>query len=747
LGDDIERNALSLRDLLGGRRRNPRSVPDADPVLSFEIRIGTDRRVVQATHLAYPSRTRRKADASPDDCWHPLGVEATVAGRTLDGLVYVGRDLGPVNEQSYSVDIEPSLIDPTLPVAAVAQGSDLTAVWPLSYEQLDAGQRAAYLNWLAGGRQDPRIGTAYVELFAAGLERRALADRPRSSAADGDLDSILSELARLLDTYKDQRQSARLQSLVDVLRAPKLEGQIEDIEPPTERLGWDSPLELRLALGVRARNGTTLPVEWALSWVRCSRYLWLRTPAIRCPAEFAELFSLRYQERYPKGLKLKDIKQRITLEHRPINVGFRNAFRWVSELPDVVGAGHIANPLRRLAESCTDELDAYSRFLGRQPDAEDDLRALALLPRELLRTRGSELLDELRGIIAQLGDSQHYVTQAEALIAVLAGPAGKIAKKDAVSLARLLSSLEVGIEPDVRFGSDMLGAGGSLVLFRLSATAAGAPTPEYSAAAALVYMAVAVAASDDTVSPDEEHLLRAHVLEALGLEQDERARLAAYLKWLLLQPPSLRGISSRVSQIPEGQRNNVAAALLAIAGADGVVTPSEVRVLTKLFSAMGLEEALLYTQLHAMAADPSNGPITVRSAGPGDPEYALPRVAPEGSIVLNRAVISARLAETATVSALLAGIFASDEPPAAPVVESERVHGLDHQHYAFLRRLGEHTAWTRAEVESAAADLQLLPDGALETINEVAFESVGAPVWHGEDPLEIDASVVKEMMS
>lgn len=675
-----------------------------------------------------------------------MGAEAVVAGRTLDGLVYVGRDLGPVIERSYWLDIEPSLIDPTLSVADSPHG-DLDYAWPLAYERLTAGQRAAYLDWLGGGRQDPHIGTAYVELFAAGLERRALADRLRSSAASDDLDPIMRELTRLLELYKDQGQSRRLQSLVDVLRAPLLEERIDDVEPPMERRGWDSPLELRLGLGVRAVRGEPLPAEWALSWARCSRDLWLRTPAQRCPIEFDELFGLRYQQHYPKGLKLKELKQRITVEHHPVNAGLGNPVRWVSKLPDIIGAAHIVNPLRRLAESCTDELDAYSRFLGRQPDSKDDLRALALLPRELLLSRGSERLDELRGIVSQLAVAEHVLLRAETVIAPLIGPSGKLAKKDAVGLARLLASLEAGIEPDARFGGDMPTPGGSLVLFRLSADAAGAPTPEYSAAAALLYMAVAVATADDTVSADEEHLLRAHVLDTPGLEQDERARLVAYLKWLLVQPPSLRGISSRVAQIQGGQRDDVAAALVAIAGADGIVTPSEVRVLTKLFSAMGLAESHLYTQLHAMTVDPSDRPVTVRVARPGDPEYALPQAAPEANIVLNRTLITARLAETATVSALLAGIFAGDEPSAAPLVETEGALGLDHPHYEFLRRLAERAVWTRAEVESVAADLRLLPDGALETINEVAFESVGAPIWHGEDPLEVDASVFREMTS
>jgi hypothetical protein len=43
-------------------------------------------------------------------------------------------------------------------------------------------------------------------------------------------------------------------------------------------------------------------------------------------------------------------------------------------------------------------------------------------------------------------------------------------------------------------------------------------------------------------------------------------------------------------------------------------------------------------------------------------------------------------------------------------------------------------------------DLGLLPDGALERINEAAFERCGTAVCEGEDPVDVNTNVLEEML-
>jgi hypothetical protein len=174
------------------------------------------------------------------------------------------------------------------------------------------------LDWLAGGRVEPNVSSRYVELFLAGLERRALIDSERSANARAEVDVITAEVERMINRYGDRSDVAhRGDSLLQFLRLPLLEREPTAIDPPQASHSWELPLELRIGLAGFAKTGQPLPVEWALSWLRCSPEAYLRTPAERCRDEFDGLFRLRYVEQYSQGLKLKPPKARITVEHRP----------------------------------------------------------------------------------------------------------------------------------------------------------------------------------------------------------------------------------------------------------------------------------------------------------------------------------------------------------------------------------------------------------------------------------------------
>ena len=96
-------------------------------------------------------------------------------------MVYVGTSLPTPFD-----DRDPCLIDPTRPVASQGDYTERDmGYWP-SYSEVSPHARGAYLNWLAGGRQDPRADIGYVFLFFYGLERRAIIDGAKDEAAQAD---------------------------------------------------------------------------------------------------------------------------------------------------------------------------------------------------------------------------------------------------------------------------------------------------------------------------------------------------------------------------------------------------------------------------------------------------------------------------------------------------------------------------------------------------------------------------------
>jgi tellurite resistance protein len=66
------------------------------------------------------------------------------------------------------------------------------------------------------------------------------------------------------------------------------------------------------------------------------------------------------------------------------------------------------------------------------------------------------------------------------------------------------------------------------------------------------------------------------------------------------------------------------------------------------------------------------------------------------------------------------------------------IAGLDPSHSAFLRALTQKTSWQRGELQAIATQLRLMLDGALEVINEAAFEAIDEALTEGDNPIEVN---------
>ena len=122
---------------------------------------------------------------------------------------------------------------------------------------------------------------------------------------------------------------------------------------------------------------------------------------------------------------------------------------------------------------------------------------------------------------------------------------------------------------------------------------------------------------------------------------------------------------------------------------------------------------------------------------------ALPRAA------LDEERLASIRAETERVSTVLAGVFQANEvaAPAAPVPPEETsvagdLPGLGSAHSGLVLLLRERTEWPRADFEAAARSLGLLPDGALEAVNEWAYDHLGGPLIEDGDPMTVDLDLL-----
>jgi tellurite resistance protein len=694
-------------------------------------------------HAPAPPTPQARSYA-PVDQWLRPGTGITIAGYNIvGGLLYVGTQLAAPS--GYTVD--PALINPALPVDQRqpdwgGQGLDY---WP-SYGDIPPQSRAAYLAWLADGRRFPRAPIGYVFLYFYGLERRVLYDlqRDRSTAAF-ELPIIHQEVRRLLAIYGGhkafKRYVGQFEQVLDILAA----GVPGRGPAPAPTRDYPPPLRLRAGLGAFAAQGLPLPAEWALTWIRSHPDYHPRTPATRCAAEFDVLFLRRYAARHGQGLVVRPGRKEVTLDYRPASAGFRGvAELTLPGIPDVLGYAAPTRKLVALADECTSELEAYSRYIGRAPDGQATVQAQALLPAELVDLTSGSAGQAIAWARHRLGVQEVAVVSVTEFVGFVASLVAKPMKKDVIAMAQVLGRAGIGIEPDPRLGGAVL-TSGSMVVFAAPDGPTAAASDAYQAATLLLHLAAAVGAADGDFDEAEQRHLSDHLERALHLTADERRRLHAHLRWLTVTPVKLTGLTRRLTGIDEAQRFYVAEFLTAVAAADGRISADEVKTLTKIYRLLELDPAHVPSMT---GPAPATEPIVVRPAQP-ERGYAIPRQAAAPSVQLDEAAIAAKLAETARVGALLGSIFTDDEPPPAssPVPAAESVAGLDGQHSGLVRELAAAEQVSRAEFEELAARWKLLPDGALDRINEAAYELAGEPLLDGDDPIRVDRNLLGEMLT
>ena len=560
----------------------------------------------------------------------------------------------------------------------------------------DPGIACCLLTWLADGRRHPRAPIGYVLLFFYGLERRILIDNLQHGTITVELPVIAAEIRRLLVVYgADEAFRQYASELLDLLAA--LRPGSDAGQPPygvDDR--WPAPLSLRAALGRFAMSRRPVPVEWALSWVWFHPAVYPRTPQTRCAEEFRRLFAIRYREQFGDGLVVDADQPLVRLRYHPASSGLVPFDHDLVGVPDVLEDADATRALAALVAAVTDELDAFSRYVGRNPDSRDSLAALALLPSELVSDTDGPAAPLLAWARDRLGRDASVVVDGADLVRFWPTAGDKMTSADVVACAQLLERHGIGLEPDPRLGGPVLGDGPA-VLFEARGDMPRAAGPEYALATTLLQLAVAVGGVDGEVLAVEQDVMLESLRSALDLTGAEQERLTAHLHWLSAAGAKLTGLGRRVAALPEQRRLAIAEVLVAVAAADGVISPDEVEILIKIFGMLGLTTETLYSRLHAHSVDvpaiparpaadrPQHAPLG-RPAAPAPPQTSTP-----GVVALDAGVLAASAASTAAVSTLLGDIFGEDEQDdqaldAMSPDDEESLDGLDAAHRRLLAK-------------------------------------------------------------
>lgn len=679
--------------------------------------------------------------------WLPSYETASVAGRNIGGMVYVGTP-PLLNTYGYR-DKCRAYIDPSLSVARSGndKAGDGMPYWP-GYSDISPQCRATYLDWLVSGRKDASYNPGYMFLYFYGLERRFFVDQSNEDAKD-----IIQEVRRLQSLYPDNHSVRRyLGEFLDI--AMLAETDLDAIEPIFEKQGWELPFSLKYAIGARIDKGEDLTADWLLSWFICHPETNLRTPATRCRDEFVALFRMRFDRRFPDGLKVTKPRKSLTASYRAASSEFQGSANPTLDgkpVPDISGLRKPVEIAQELADEVMNDLDKLSRFLGRNPDGRGSVEAHALLPSELWQSFPSEEMDRLKTWASDIVDQGGLVPLEEVIGRLEGETSEKIGKRQMTGAADALARLGFGLAPDPRFALRSPKAEEPVVLFSLGEPIERLEEVSDSYRSALMELALGsfVAHADGRIAEPERRALEDQV-SAAALSDQERRRLRANLEWFLVVPPDMTLLRRKLKEVGQDSQAAMRAALVGAAHADGIIHSEEVASIEKVYKGLGLDPALAYSDLHA--GEVADGPRTVRASQPGRPGEAIPDLEKASGPKLDASRIAAIRSDTERVSSVLGQIFGVEEEESdvfAPSNQSQ-LAGLDPKHGALVLELVTREHWAETEFEKICASHGLMASGALEVVNEWAFETYDEALLDEYDGYDVStdiAEAVKEKMS
>jgi hypothetical protein len=304
--------------------------------------------------------------------------------------------------------------------------------------------------------------------------------------------------------------------------------------------------------------------------------------------------------------------------------------------------------------------------------------------------------------------------------------------------------LGYAMEPGPEEAADRLDDGTIVQVFRYARDSQSRSMVVACAAAVLV----AGVAKTGTGSAEKlEECWLSQLAPRLALLTDQMTKLRARLAWLRTNDFSLPRMKRMLGEATLEERELCAWSATVATGATGTAGRPQIAMLEAIYDALSIPRAALYTGLHASlgaASVTADEPVAV-SEGLPEILHPIPR-SPTAKAAGPDVQLRRIRAETERVSAMLADIYAENEamPEMPGHTGGGPVDGLDAEHSALLSHLLERPEWPRTDFDAAATALGLMPDGAMETINEWAFDKFDNAMVADGDPVVVNRELLSD---
>lgn len=739
---EADSRALALLDAPAPPTRPTTPAPVAPPPRAPALRapVPSAPSIAESPRAAKPARGQGLQFLGLND-------RVTVAGRAL---------LGPLTYVSSGFEEGASVIVTTAPVGRSERAEPLP-YWP-SYAAASPDQRALYLDWLATGRVDPAVPIGYVFIYFYGLEQRILID-------ERDHADVRSEVRRLLAIYGENRSfRGYAQSLLAFSVLSQLaQLREEDLRDALAPMAATNSTALAGVLAWFHLRDRPLPAEYAAIVVRSMEGAKRGVVVERAARELGDLFAIRYREKFGSGMTLQAAKRYETIAYHPASATLAMSRRDLRvSVPHVLGRSAQFTPLVTLWNNCIAALKKVSSAKRNVASTAGlTAEAWAALPPELRADYDHPAQDAWDELVARAPklESYHVVTAAQ-LVAL--GGTQAPASVSAVQLRQACETaalLGYAVEPDARVETKKRPGKSELLIWRVDDTRSLNESVWRSAHTMLSLM-LSVASADGAVAAEEARVVGSIIEELFVLDDLMRSRVEA-LRHLLTRSPAKVGTIARTLQTTRtpDELRKIGRVLVAVAGADGVITEAEHKSLRALYKGLGLSSGDLDAAVIASGAQrESDEPVSVRPAEAAAPGQPIPPRAKEKAPALDGKAIAAILAETREVAALLSTVLDADDeaedagtvaappvaaaPPPATATADGILATLDVRYQPIVQQLLSKPVWTTAEIRALAAGAKLMPGAIVETVNSWSDDRLGDYLIEEADGWHIKAELV-----
>lgn len=701
---------------------------------------------------SYEPAHAKKAEIDPKSGWVSSSTHVTIGSTVITrGLIYVGSSL----RKRGSAEDENCLINPKLSVGRTGDTAGHTmGYWP-SYSAIRPEARRSYIDWLASPRSDPSTYIGYVFLYFYGLERRLMLEPNAPDRAE-----VLAEVRRLFSIYGGNGSFHRYAS--DLLNAAELQNSEPSVSfINVEANGYEVPSVIQVALGHRVRDGRDIEPELLLSFAMTHPETRVRTPARRAPELLKALFEVEYKKTYPNGLRIKGSNfKSIRKRYRACSASFEIDIPvHGGAIPDITGRAEPITTARRIFDYCSDQLDDYSRALGRLPGLTPNLPAISKLPASLRPNAAASLKENPLAKFDLFARAMQPITVSD-LATLAEHNVGALPSKPKLrELSQLVAAFGYGVTCDPAFASKNAAADDHVILFKLADESLREPGEAFRQAQLGLMLGVMVAHADGHFHELERKALQEKLAKTPNINADERARLEAELRLYEVAPSKLDDWMKKLKDIPLNAREAIASELIATAAADGQVHADEVKKLEFLFKRMGLDNKVLYDRLHDGAQrrladnDGLSMIIPPGDRAAGSPIPPAPSDRPTTKI--DATLLNSIRSETRITASVLADIFTDDDAteeaitvdsaPEPEIRQDELFEGLEQRYGSLLRILVDRNSWSLPDFERVVKEAGLMPGAAREAINDWSLDRFDELLLEGDDPVDINVYLLPQL--